>query len=316
MGILFKGDWIEDDSGLNSKDGAFVRASSSFRSRIGDPGFPPEGGRYHLFTGPSCPWAHRTVIGRKVKKLEAIVSLSQADRPRIQGWSFSSGIDDLQADGDRFDLHRLYAAAEPDYTGRVTVPVLWDRKTKTIVNNESSEILRMFNSAFGGMLEPSIDLYPEDRRSEIDAVNAFVYDTINNGVYRCGFATSQEAYDKAFAKLFEALDLVETRLGKTRYLVGNTLTEADIRLFTTLIRFDACYYVLFKCNLRRILDYSNLHNYLLDLFQTPGFGDTVDIQRIKYGYYHEAGRRICPSGIVPLGPELDFGAPHDRGRFS
>jgi glutathionyl-hydroquinone reductase len=316
MGMLVRGDWVEDDSGLNSRDGAFVRARSSFRNRIGDAEFPPEAGRYHLFTGGSCPWAHRTVIGREVKKLTGIVSWSQADLPRIQGWSFSQGIDELQPADGRFDLHQLYTAADPDFTGRVTVPVLWDRKSKTVVNNESSEILRMFNDAFDAMAEPSIDLYPADRRDEIDAVNDFVYKHINNGVYRCGFAQSQAPYEEAFVSLFAALDEIEIRLGKSRYLVGDTLTEADIRLFTTLVRFDAAYYVLFKCNLRRIADYPNMSNYLRDLYQTPGFGGTTDMELIKRGYYLEAGKRINPFGIVPLGPEFTFDAPHDRDRFS
>lgn len=316
MGMLVSGNWVEDDTGLTSKAGAFVRARSSFRHRIGDAGFPAEAGRYHLFTGPSCPWAHRTVIGREIKKLTDIVGSSQADRPRLQGWSFSEGIDDLRAVGERFDLHQLYTAADPDFTGRVTVPVLWDRKTKTIVNNESAEILRMFNDAFDGIAEPSVDLYPNGRREAIDEINAYVYENINNGVYRCGFATSQEPYEEAFASLFAALDAIEKRLGRSRYLVGDTLTEADVRLFTTLVRFDACYYVLFKCNLRRIVDYQNLHNYLLDLFQTPGFGSTVDFALIKRGYYFEAGRRINPHGIIPVGPQLDFDAPHDRKKFA
>jgi putative glutathione S-transferase len=316
MGMLVNGEWVEDDRSLVSDKGAFVRARSSFRHAVGDRDFPAEAGRYHLFAGPSCPWAHRTVIGRKVKKLTEIVGLSQAEPTRPQGWTFAQGIDGLEAVDGRFDLHRLYTAADPAYTGRVTVPVLWDRKAGTIVNNESSEILRMFNHAFDGIAEPSIDLYPEDRRVEIDAINAYVYEHVNNGVYRCGFATSQAPYEAAFAGLFEALDQIEKRLGETRYLVGATLTEADVRLFTTLIRFDAAYYLLFKCNLRRIADYRNLHNYLLDLYQTPGFGDTVEMDRIKHGYYVEAGRRINPYGIIPVGPELAFDAPHDRDRFS
>lgn len=315
MGMLVSGKWVDDDRGLVNDKGAFVRARSSFRRAVGDAEFPAEAGRYHLFAGPSCPWAHRTVIGRKIKKLTEIVGLSQAEPTRPEGWCFAEGIDELEAADGRFDLHRLYTAAEPSYTGRVTVPVLWDRKSKTIVNNESSEILRMFNHAFADIAETSIDLYPEDRRDEIDAVNAFVYENVNNGVYRCGFATGQAPYEAAFKSLFKALDELEKRLGNSRYLVGNALTEADIRLFTTLVRFDAAYYPLFKCNLRRIADYHNLHNYLLDLYQTPGFGDTVDMERIKHGYYFEAGRRINPYGIIPLGPELDFDAPHDRGKF-
>lgn len=315
MGMLVRGEWTEDDSSLNGKDGAFIRARSSFRHCIGEPDFPAEAGRYHLFTGGSCPWAHRTVIGREVKKLTGIITWTQADLPRIQGWSFSQGIDELQPTDGRLDLHELYTAAEADFTGRVTVPVLWDRKAKRIVNNESSEILRMFNDAFDAIAEPSIDLYPTDRREEIDAVNDFVYEHINNGVYRCGFAQSQAPYEEAFANLFKALDEIERRLGESRFLVGNTLTEADIRLFTTLVRFDVAYYVLFKCNLRRIADYPNMSNYLRDLYQTPGFGSTVDMKLIKRGYYLEAGKRINPFGIIPVGPELNFDEPHDRARL-
>jgi glutathionyl-hydroquinone reductase len=312
MGMLIDGEWVDDDRGLTSDTGAFVRARSSFRNRIGEPEFPAEPGRYHLFTGASCPWAHRTVIGREVKKLTGLVTWSQADLPRIQGWSFSRGVDDLRPVEGRFDLHRLYAAAEPKYSGRVTVPALWDREKKTIVNNESAEILRMFNDAFAGIAERSVDLYPAEQRERIDEINAFVYENINNGVYRCGFATSQSAYDEAFATLFAALDRIDSRLGASRYLAGGNITEADIRLYTTLVRFDIAYHTLFKCNLRRIRDYRNLHGYLLDLHQTPGFGDTVDFALIKRGYYFEAGRRINPHGIIPQGPEIDFDAPHDR----
>jgi putative glutathione S-transferase len=315
MGMLVDGNWVEDDHGLISKTGAFQRTRSSFRDKIGSDAFPAEAGRYHLFAGPSCPWAHRTVIGREIKDLEGFVGLTLAVQSRPEGWGFSSGIDDLQPVDGHLHLHRFYTAAVPDFTGRVTVPILWDREARTIVNNESSEILRMFNDAFTDVTGPGIDLYPREHRAAIDEINDYIYENINNGVYRCGFAKSQSAYEEAFHNLFAALDKIESRLDKSRYLVGDVLTEADIRLFTTLVRFDSVYHGHFKCNLRRIADYHNLHNYLLDLYQTPGLGETVDMPRIKHGYYVEAGLHINPTGIIPLGPEIDFHAPHDRDRF-
>lgn len=314
MGMLLEGEWIERDLSMTEDTGAFQRPRSTFRASLGSSEFPDEPGRYHLFTAPSCPWAHRAVIARSLKQLDPFVSWSQSDRPRREGWAFSSGIDDLEPVNGVFYLHQLYAAADPRFTGRVTVPVLWDRKARTIVNNESADILRMFNSAFERCGEKSVDLYPAYLHAEIEAVNAFVYDHINNGVYRCGFAKSQDAYDRAFEKLFAGLDETETRLGRARYLVGGAITEADIRLFTTLVRFDSVYHGHFKCNRQRIADYPNLWNYLLDLHQTPGFGETVNLARIKFGYYGEQ-RHINPTGIVPLGPAIDFTAPHDRRRF-
>ena len=314
MGMLLDGKWIDEDVNMTEGAGGFQRPVSTFRGFIGSADFPPEAGRYHLFTAPSCPWAHRTVIARHIKRLDPFVAWSQSDQPRHEGWAFSSGIGDLKPVDGRFHLHQLYTAADPGFTGRVTVPVLWDRKTRNIVNNESAEILRMFNTAFEDLAEPSLDLYPAALRHEIDAVNAFIYEHVNNGVYRCGFARSQEAYDQAFDKLFAGLDDTEERLGRQRYLAGSTITEADIRLFTTLVRFDTVYHGHFKCNRQRIADYPNLWNYLLDLYRTPGFGETVDMPRIKFGYYGEQPH-INPTGIVPRGPVLGFTSVHDRNRF-
>ena len=317
MGMLVEGKWVGDDARQrNDAKGAFVRPDSSFRHRItrnGSSGFPAEPGRYHLFVAPSCPWAHRTLIVRRFKHLEDVISVSSAEGPRTEGWSYSSGIDSLQPRNGLLWLHEVYSAAFPGYTGRVTVPTLWDRKRRTIVNNESSEILRMLNSEFGeGSGEPA-DLYPEPLRAEIDRINAFVYERVNNGVYRCGFAKSQAAYEEAFTRLFGALDDLDRRLAGQRFLAGSALTEADVRLFPTLVRFDAVYHGLFKCNLRRLEDYPNLSNYLRDLYSRRGFGDTVDISLVKQGYY--AIEQVNPSGIVPVGPVLDFSRPHDRGRF-
>ena len=314
MGMLVEGRWIDDDASRRSDErGAFVRPAAFFRGRItrdGSSGFPAEANRYHLFVAPSCPWAHRTLIVRRLKHLENVISVSQADGPRAEGWSYTKGLDDLEARDGLLRLHRVYTAAEPQFTGRVTIPTLWDRKRRTIVNNESSEIIRMLNSEFG---TGNIDLYPEPLRAEIDEINAFVYERINNGVYRCGFARSQAAYEEAFRRLFDALDVIEARLSKRRFLVGARLTEADVRLFPTLVRFDAVYHCLFKCNLRRLEDYPNLSNYLRDLYQHPGFGDTVEIEKAKKEYYDN--RSVNPAGIVPIGPLLDFSRPHDRNRF-
>lgn len=317
MGMLVEGKWIDEDRNRVDAKGAFVRPDSVFRNRItrdGSSGFPAESGRYHLFVAHSCPWAHRTVIVRHLKKLESVVSLAIADRPRLQGWAYSQGVDELQPENGALPLHRVYTAASPSYTGRVTVPTLWDRKRHTIVNNESSEIVRMLNSEFGQWSEGSPDLYPEALRKDIDEINAYVYERVNNGVYRCGFAKSQQAYEEAFWRLFEALDALEARLATQHFLAGAQLTEADVRLFATLVRFDAVYHCHFKCNLRRIEDYANLSNYLRDLYQRPGFGETVDMAAIKRGYYGSQPQ-VNPSGIVPVGPMQDFSRPHDRDRF-
>jgi putative glutathione S-transferase len=324
MGLLVDGVW--KDQGYDIRSGRFVRAPTRFRSWItpdgspgpsGEGGFAAEPGRYHLYVSLACPWAHRTVIFRELKGLEHLISLSVVE-PLMgeEGWVFGSGegaIPDF-VNGKR-RLADVYLLADPRYTGRVTVPVLWDRQGSTIVNNESAEIIRMFNSAFDAFTQIRTDYYPQDLREEIDHINDFVYENINNGVYRAGFARSQEAYEEAFSLLFAALDRIEERLSGQRYLAGRQLTEADWRLFTTLVRFDAVYYSHFKCNLRRIVDYANLSGYLRDLYQVSGVAETVSIDHIKRHYYG-SHRHINPTGIVPLGPALDFSAPHDRERFA
>jgi len=244
-----------------------------------------------------------------------MIPIIESDLPKGQGWAYSRGLDDLRPVDGVFHVHQVYSAARPGFTGRATVPVLWDRRKRTIVNNESSEIIRMLNSEFDGFGDAATDFYPEALRGAIDETNAFVYDAINNGVYRCGFAKTQAAYEQSFRKLFAALDNLEQRLGPQRYLTGDCFTEADLRLFPTLVRFDAVYYSHFKCNLRRLADYHNLSNYTRDIYQMPGVAETVDIPRIKLGYYGGM-RNLNPSGVIPLGPELNFAAPHDRGRLA
>ncbi|UCF68195.1 MAG: glutathione S-transferase family protein [Acidobacteriota bacterium] len=297
--------------------GSFVRQESRFRQWVtadGSSDYPAERGRYHLYVSLACPWAHRTMIFRKLKKLEDVISLSIVDPVRDErGWAFHEGFED-PVNGFRF-LADAYRATEPDFDLRVTVPVLWDKQRGRIVNNESSEIIRMLNSAFDGVgADESVELYPEPLREEIDRVNSWVYDNVNNGVYRCGFATSQEAYDEAFDALFKALDKLDGRLGRQRYLVGSQLTEADWRLFTTLVRFDAVYVTHFKCNLKRIVDYENLWPYLRELYQQPGIAETVNFDHIKRHYFI-THTRLNPCGIVPKGPALDFTAPHGRERL-
>ena len=318
MGMLVNGVWHDEDPPTVGEDGSFVRLESGFRDRVtrdGSSGFKAEAGRYYLVTAPSCPWAHRTVLMRKLKGLEDAIPILQSDLPKGQGWAYSRGFDDLRPIDGVFHVHQVYSAARPGFTGRATVPVLWDRETRTIVNNESSEIIRMLNSEFEEFGNAALDLYPAVLRGAIDETNAFVYDAINNGVYRCGFAKTQSAYEQSFRKLFAALDSLEQRLHRQRYLVGDRFTEADLRLFPTLVRFDAVYYSHFKCNLRRLADYHNLSNYTRDIYQMPGVADTVDTPRIKLGYYGGM-RNLNPSGIIPLGPELDFSAPHDRDRLA
>jgi glutathionyl-hydroquinone reductase len=319
MGMLVSGVWHDEDPSTVGADGSFVRPESGFRDRVtrdGSSGFKAEAGRYYLITAPSCPWAHRTVLMRKLKGLEDdTILILQSDLPKEQGWAYSRGFDDLRPVDGVFHVHQVYSVARPRFTGRATVPVLWDRETRTIVNNESSEIIRMLNAEFDEFGDAALDLYPAALRGAIDETNAFVYDAINNGVYRCGFARTQAAYEQSFRKLFAALDSLEERLGRQRYLVGDHFTEADLRLFPTLVRFDAVYYSHFKCNLRRIADYHNLSNYTRDIYQMPGVAETVDIPGIKLGYYGGM-RNLNPSGIIPLGPELDFSAPHDRGRLA
>jgi putative glutathione S-transferase len=324
MGYMHDGKWNNDDRIPTDMRGAFVRADSQFRHWItadgnagpsGNGGFKAEPERYHLFVSYSCPWAHRTIIFRKLKKLENIISISLADKPKTEGWAYAEGIDDFRpCDDGIFRLHQVYAAADARYTGKVTVPTLWDRERRTIVNNESSEIIRMLNSAFAAHTDVSYDFYPAELRGEIDRINEMVYGQFNNGVYRAGFARSQEAYEEAAKKIFQCLDTMENLLSERRYLVGERITEADWRAFPTLLRFDLVYYSHFKCNLRRIQDYPNLANYLRELYQWPGIKETLDLQKIKMGYYGQLN--VNPTGIYPLGPNLDhLDMPHDRARL-
>ena len=325
MGLLVDGVWQDEQHSTRTPGGRFVRPSTRFRNWVtqdGSPGPTGEGGfaaareRYHLYVALPCPWAHRTVIMRMLKGLEDVVSMSVLE-PLYgpHGWRFGTGAgtipDSVNGAGE---LMEIYLRADPKYTGRVSVPALWDKERRTIVNNESAEIIRMLNGAFGRFTNARTDYYPPALREEIDRVNALVYENVNNGVYRAGFATAQEAYEEAFHAVFGALDELERRLSRQRYLVGRDITEADWRLFTTLVRFDAVYYSHFKCNLRRIIDYPNLSNYLRDLYQQGGVAATVNMDHIKRHYYGSQ-RQVNPTGIVPLGPQLDFLAPHDRGRF-
>jgi putative glutathione S-transferase len=323
MGLLIDGVWHEQDR-EPGQGGRFERPETAFRNWVtsdgrpgptGHDGFAAAAGRYHLYVSLACPWAHRTLIMRALKGLEQAVSVSVTHwMMGEQGWTFAQGEGVIPDPlfNSRY-LHELYTRADPGYSGRVTVPVLWDRHTQTIVNNESAEIIRMFNRAFDAVGARPGDYYPKDKREEIDALNARIYDTLNNGVYRAGFATTQTAYEDAVMPLFETLDWLEERLTQSRFLVGDALTEADIRLFTTLVRFDAVYNGHFKCNLRRIVDYPNLWAYTRDLYQLPGVAQTVSMPHIKRHYYM-SHRRINPTGIVPVGPLLDFDAPPERGK--
>ena len=297
--------------------GRFVRQASHFRATVtadGSSGFRAEPGRYHLYVSLACPWAHRTIIVRRLKKLEDVISMSVVDPVRDErGWAFTEGPGHGPDPINGFAfLSEAYVASDPDFHGRVTVPALWDRETGRVVNNESPEILRMLNSEFDAWGDASLDLYPAALRDEIDVVNDVVYRTVNNGVYRAGFATTQEAYEEAFDALFATLDDLELRLSDRRYLMGDRFTEADWRLFTTLLRFDTVYALHFKCNLRRIVDYPSLWPYLRDLYQVPGVAETVNFDHIKRHYYltHTS---INPAGIVPKGPALDLTQPHGRG---
>ncbi len=314
MGDLMKGLWRADEDFRHDAGGRFMRAETQFRNWVtadGSPGptgaggFKAEPGRYHLIVSLACPWAHRTLIFRKLKGLEGMISLSIVHwLLRERGWTFDEGRGVIPDPifGAKL-LSEFYVKARPDYSGRVSVPALWDRKTNTIVNNESSEIIRMFNSAFDGVGAAEGDYYPVELRAEIDALNARIYATVNNGVYRAGFATTQEAYEEAFRALFETLDMLESRLAGQGFLCGDRLTEADWRLFTTLVRFDPVYFGHFKCNLRQIRDYPALKRYLGELYHWPGVAGTVDFFHIKHHYY-ASHLRINPTGIVPLGPEI------------
>ncbi len=325
MGLLVEGVWHENHPEARATDGRFVRQPTRFHNWVtadgapgptGEGGFKAEPGRYHLYISLACPWAHRTLIFRALKKLENFISFSIVDPiSDSEGWKFSDApgaIPDTATFKRR--LAEVYLEANPRYSGRVSVPVLWDKQRHTIVNNESSEIIRMFNSAFEAFTDARDDYYPRELRGEIDAVNDLVYANVNNGVYRTGFAKTQQAYEEAFRDLFDALARLEQRLSRQRYLAGRRLTEADWRIFPMLVRFDAVYYSHFKCNLRRIVDYPTLSNYLRELYQVPGVAATVNMDHIKRHYYL-SHPKINPTGIVPLGPELDFTAPHDRGRF-
>ena len=323
MGLLVDGVWQDHWYETKSTGGRFKRQDSAFRNWItadgtpgpsGDGGFEAASGRYHLYVSLACPWAHRALIFRRLKGLEEMIGLSVVHWRMLEnGWTFEDGpgvIPDPVV-GARF-LHQVYTAAKADYTGRVTVPIVWDRERGTIVSNESSEIIRMFNSAFDGVGAAPGDYYPEDLRQEIDRLNARIYDDVNNGVYKAGFATAQDAYEEAVRPLFDTLDWLDARLGQGRYLCGDRLTEADWRLFTTLVRFDPVYVGHFKCNLCRIVDYPNLSGYLRDLYQTGGVAETVNMAHIK-GHYYESHKTINPTGVVPMGPILDLEAPHGRG---
>jgi len=317
MGHLENGAWREGRDG-RLVNGEFVRRDSQFRDRVtadGSSGFPAAAGRYHLYVSTACPWAHRTLIFRALKGLENAIPVSIVDPVIVdQGWPFGTGPGCVPDTVNGFHhMHQVYTKARPDYTGRVSVPVLWDTVKGTIVNNESSEIIRMLNSEFDAFTRSREDYYPQRLRAEIDAVNKLVYENVNNGVYRAGFATTQEAYGRAFEAVFSALDELERRLERSRYLAGDRITEADWRLFSTLVRFDAVYHGHFKCNLRRIEDYPCLSNYTRELYQVPGVAATVDMDHIKRHYY-ASHRHINPTGIVPQGPALDFSAPHDRAR--
>ena len=323
MGLLQDGKWVDQWYDTGTTGGHFVRKAPQFRNWItvdgaagpsGSGGFKAEIGRYHLYVSLACPWAHRTLIFRSLKKLESTILISVVHWHMAEsGWTFdpAEGVISDTVNGAQA-VHQIYTKALSDYSGRVTVPVLWDKKTNTIVSNESSEIIRMFNSAFDHFGAAPGDYYPEALRLKIDSLNERIYNTLNNGVYRCGFATTQKAYEEVVEPLFATLDWLEKILAINRYLVGEKITEADWRLFTTLIRFDAVYFGHFKCNVRRIADYPNLSNYLRDLYQYPGIAETVNMDHIKNHYYgsHET---INPSGIVPVGPDMNFMKPHNRG---
>ncbi len=322
MGLLVDGKWQDRWYDTKSTEGRFVRGDAQFRNWVtpdgapgltGVGGFAAEAGRYHLYVSYACPWAHRTLIMRALKGLEDIISVSVVHWRMLEnGWTFEDGVgvipDNVNGAGM---LREIYTLAQPDYTGRVTVPVLWDKRTRTIVNNESSEIIRMFNTAFDALRATPRDYYPAELRPEIDALNARIYDTVNNGVYKAGFATKQEPYEEAYQALFESLDWLEGKLSASRYLAGDGLSEADIRLLTTLLRFDAVYYAHFKTNKQHLYEYPNLWAYTRELYQMPAVRETTNFTHIKHHYY-ESQRTINPTGVVPVGPELDFDAPHGR----
>lgn len=318
MGLLQSGQWVDQWYETQSSGGEFRRQDSRFRNWVtedgaagptGSGGFEAEAGRYHLYVSLACPWAHRTLIFRELKDLQDLIDVTVVEPLMLNhGW-------ELQDDQYRLDyLYQLYLKADQGYEGRVTVPVLWDKQTQSIVSNESADIIRMFNSAFNKLTENGTDYYPQALQPQIDAVNERVYDSINNGVYRAGFATSQQAYEEAYYKLFDALDWVEATLRRQRYLAGAVLTEADWRLFTTLIRFDAVYYGHFKANRQRIVDFPAISNYLRELYQLSGVAQTVNFSHIKQHYYG-SHVTINPTQVVPLGPDQDFTLPHNRNQL-
>jgi putative glutathione S-transferase len=322
MGLLIDGVWHDKWYDTKKSGGRFERQESAFRNWVtvdgsagpgGEAGFKAEPGRYHLYVSLACPWAHRTLIFRKLKKLEEIIPVSVVHwHMGAEGWTFEQGPGTVpDSVNGAAKLYEVYLKADPHYSGRVTVPVLWDKQRQTIVSNESAEIIRMLNSAFDGLTGSTLDFYPAHLRTEIDTVNAAVYRHVNNGVYKCGFATAQAAYDEAFDALFTTLDDLEQRLTRQRYLLGDRITEADWRLFTTLVRFDPVYHGHFKCNLRRLTDYPNLWNYTRELYQVPGVAGTVNLHHIKHHYYGSHAS-VNPSGIVPKGPAIDFERPHGR----
>lgn len=323
MGLLVDGQWQDQWYDTKASGGKFVRSEAKFRNWItpdgapgpsGVGGYAAEAGRYHLYIAYACPWAHRAMMFRALKGLEDMISFSAVHwRMKEFGWSFEAAEDPTIGDplhGAEF-LHQVYTAVDPSMTGRVTVPILYDKKTKTIVSNESSEIIRMLNTAFDGVGAKPGDYYPAALREEIDAVNERVYHTLNNGVYKSGFATTQAAYEEAVVPLFETLDWLEEKLATQRYLAGDAVTEADWRLFATLVRFDSVYVSHFKCSIRRLIDYPNLWAYTRELYQWPGIAATVKMDQIK-AHYYESHETVNPTGIVPMGPDLDFMAPHRR----
>ena len=326
MGLLQDGRWVDSWYDTKSTQGRFVRSTAQFRNWItsdGSPGpsgiggFKAEEGRYHLYVSLACPWAHRTLIFRSLKGLEKMISHSVVHWYMAEnGWTFQITDGVLPDTVNNADfLHQVYTSAKPDYSGRVTVPVLWDKENSTIVSNESSEIIRMLNNAFNGIGANLEDFYPRELQQEIDEINTRVYETLNNGVYKSGFATTQQAYEEAIGPLFATLDWLDERLSNHRFLMGDQITEADWRLFTTLVRFDPVYVGHFKCNLRRIADFTNLSGYVRDLYQQPGIAATVNMEHIKNHYYasHET---INPSRVVPVGPHTDFTLPHNRSKLS
>lgn len=328
MGLLVNGEWQDKWYDTANSDGEFEREAAQLRNWVtadgsagptGEAGFKAESGRYHLYISLACPWAHRTLIFRRLKGLESHIGLSIVSPDMLdKGWTFIKNPNDENDDACTGDslmnlehMHQVYTTNKKNYSGRVTVPALWDKKQNCIVSNESSEIIRMFNSAFNEITGNTDDYHPKELHSQIDQINSSVYDNINNGVYRCGFATSQSAYERAYSRLFNKIDNIENTLSKNRYLCGDKITEADWRLFTTLIRFDSVYHGHFKCNKKRIEDYPNISNYVRELYQWDGIANTVNFHHIKRHYYYSHDM-INPTRVVPAGPEIDYSRPHNR----